>query len=242
MDLEELKRRYQARKGEIERRLAEFKRPKTNQQMFDLLVSCILSSNTKWKSVKKTMDSSKKSGAHLSGTSEEIRPHLGSLSGRYLNKDKLHKLADYIVGARKRFPAVESIVRGILNSRIRFEDGGVPSDRMWKLYKKFSPTEWRRSLEEKGLTSEHLRWFVKTIDGVGDKQASHFLRGIGFDNYAILDTHVLSKLVKCGVIEEKPKSLTHKTYIEIETKMKDFANKQGIPFPHLDLLFWEAEP
>lgn len=86
------------------------------------------------------------------------------------------------------------------------------------------------------------QWFVKNIVGLGYKEASHFLRNIGLgENFAILDRHILKNLKILGVIEKIPTSLTRKKYIEIENKMKEFAQRINIPLSHLDLLFWSKE-
>lgn len=51
------------------------------------------------------------------------------------------------------------------------------------------------------------------------KEASHFLRNVGFgEDIAILDRHILKNLVKLEVINELPKTLTPKLYLEIEEK------------------------
>lgn len=84
-------------------------------------------------------------------------------------------------------------------------------------------------------------WLIKNIKGMGHKEASHFLRNTGFKNLAILDRHILSNLKKHNVIEEIPKSLSKKTYLEIEDKFKKFSKKVKIPIDHLDLLFWYGE-
>ncbi|MBI4167804.1 MAG: N-glycosylase/DNA lyase [Candidatus Aenigmarchaeota archaeon] len=85
-------------------------------------------------------------------------------------------------------------------------------------------------------------WLVKNVKGYGLKEASHFLRNVGFgDDIAILDRHILKNLVRYGVIDEVPKSLTDKKYFEIEEKMRAFAQSAGIPFSHLDLLWWSEE-
>ena len=77
---------------------------------------------------------------------------------------------------------------------------------------------------------------------MGYKESSHFLRNVGFgDDIAILDRHIMKNLVKYGVIEEIPKSLTDKKYLEIEEKMRKFASGVGIPMAHLDLLWWSEE-
>jgi N-glycosylase/DNA lyase len=82
-------------------------------------------------------------------------------------------------------------------------------------------------------------WFVQTIKGIGYKEAGHFLRNIGIGkNLAILDRHILKNLKIYGAINKIPKTLTTKTYLEIEKQMQDFSNKIGIPMSHLDMLFW----
>lgn len=77
---------------------------------------------------------------------------------------------------------------------------------------------------------------------MGYKEASHFLRNIGLaDDLAILDRHILKNLKIFGIIEEIPKSLSKKKYLEIEEKMRNLANEVNIPLSHLDLLFWSKE-
>ncbi len=80
--------------------------------------------------------------------------------------------------------------------------------------------------------------FNKGVKGLGCKEASHFLRNIGFKGYAILDRHILNSLVEFNVIDEIKLPLTGKAYHEIEEKMKLFSNEIGIPMDELDLLLW----
>jgi len=76
------------------------------------------------------------------------------------------------------------------------------------------------------------------VPGFGLKEASHFMRNIGYgDDICILDRHILRKLKQNKVIREIPK-LSRKKYLEIETKMIEFARKNEIPIAALDLLFW----
>jgi N-glycosylase/DNA lyase len=85
-------------------------------------------------------------------------------------------------------------------------------------------------------------WLVKNVKGFGMKEASHFLRNVGFgDNITILDRHILKNMVKYGVISEIPKVLTDKKYLELEAKFIEFAARIGIPPAHLDLVFWSEE-
>lgn len=85
-------------------------------------------------------------------------------------------------------------------------------------------------------------WLVQNIKGYGYKEASHFLRNIGFgENIAILDRHILKHLVDHGVINKVPKSMTPKQYKEIEQKLMEFSGQVNIPPAHLDLLWWSEE-
>jgi len=85
-------------------------------------------------------------------------------------------------------------------------------------------------------------WLVKNITGLGYKEASHFLRNIGFgEEIAILDRHILRNLKNMKVIREIPESLNRTKYMDIEKKMTAFSEKMRIPLSHLDLLLWYKE-
>lgn len=89
--------------------------------------------------------------------------------------------------------------------------------------------------------SEKLREFFafnKGIKGLAYKEASHFLRNIGFTGYAILDKHILNSLLEFRIIDELKTPLKVSEYKEIENKMKLFSNEIGIPMDELDLLLW----
>ena len=89
--------------------------------------------------------------------------------------------------------------------------------------------------------AEKREWIVKNIKGLGYKEASHFLRNIGYKNLAIIDFHILDLLLKNSFIEEKPKSLTKKRYLEIENILRNLAKKLEIDLAELDLYLWYME-
>jgi len=60
-------------------------------------------------------------------------------------------------------------------------------------------------------------------------------------NLAILDRHILKNLKKLSVIENIPGSLSRRSYLDIERKMRDFAEEIGIPMAHLDFVLWYRE-
>ncbi len=82
-------------------------------------------------------------------------------------------------------------------------------------------------------------WMVQNVKGIGFKEASHFLRNIGFEqNLAILDRHILKNLRSLGLIEEIPVSLSRRRYFDIEKKMMEFSEAVQIPMSYLDLVLW----
>ncbi|MHC1609560.1 MAG: N-glycosylase/DNA lyase [Candidatus Methanofastidiosia archaeon] len=82
-------------------------------------------------------------------------------------------------------------------------------------------------------------WLAETIKGIGYKEASHFLRNIGFgDNIAILDRHILNGLAAAHIIDTIPNSITVKRYLEIEKHMRTFAKSIEMPVAHLDFVMW----
>jgi N-glycosylase/DNA lyase len=81
----------------------------------------------------------------------------------------------------------------------------------------------------------------KNIKGIGYKEASHFLRNIGFFGYAILDKHIVRSLYEFGVIESPRPPGTRKRYLEVERRFKEFALEVGISPDELDLLLWSEK-
>ncbi|WP_456472149.1 N-glycosylase/DNA lyase [Methanocaldococcus sp.] len=81
-------------------------------------------------------------------------------------------------------------------------------------------------------------FLVKHVKGLGYKEASHFLRNVGYDNVAIIDRHILRELYENNYIKEIPKSLTKKKYLEIEKILEDIGNKTNLKLSELDLYIW----
>ncbi|GAB5465165.1 MAG: hypothetical protein Kapaf2KO_06010 [Candidatus Kapaibacteriales bacterium] len=79
---------------------------------------------------------------------------------------------------------------------------------------------------------------ISQINGYGLKEASHFMRNIGYRNLAILDRHILKALFECGVIESDTSIGSRNRYLDVENKFAEYSNEIGIPMDELDLLFW----
>lgn len=78
----------------------------------------------------------------------------------------------------------------------------------------------------------------KGIKGIGYKEASHFLRNIGFSGYAILDKHIVNMLFELGVLPTNDKPANRKKYIEIEDRLREFSSEIGIDMDEMDLALW----
>jgi len=83
-------------------------------------------------------------------------------------------------------------------------------------------------------------WLVKNIKGIGYKETSHFLRNIGYTNFAIIDFHIIDLLARYNLIK-KLKSLTKRKYFEIENILKEIAKKLNLNLAELDLYLWYME-
>lgn len=98
-----------------------------------------------------------------------------------------------------------------------------------------------RNLLQSFPDDESRRAFLsdnKDIKGIGLKEASHFLRNIGYRGYAILDKHILNCLCELGVIRRGRRPISPLRYRRIEQKMRAFSERIGIDMDDLDLLLW----
>jgi N-glycosylase/DNA lyase len=79
------------------------------------------------------------------------------------------------------------------------------------------------------------------VNGFGLKEASHFLRNIGHRGLAIIDRHLLTNLVVCGVYDAIPSVATVQRYREVELALLAYSKSVSIDMDELDLLFWCAQ-
>ena len=82
------------------------------------------------------------------------------------------------------------------------------------------------------------QWLVKNIKGLGYKEASHFLRNVGYKNVAIIDRHILKVLYENKIISEIPTALSMKKYIEIEKTLEKIADDEDMNLAELDFYLW----
>jgi N-glycosylase/DNA lyase len=97
-----------------------------------------------------------------------------------------------------------------------------------------------RIILSSGDEQEQRDWIAKNIKGIGYKEASHFLRNVGFTDLAIIDFHIIDLLSRLGLIQ-KPKNLGKKRYLEIEKILRNASRKLNMNLAELDLYMWYAE-
>lgn len=101
----------------------------------------------------------------------------------------------------------------------------------------------RKKLRSFDCAFERRDWLVreKGIKGLGYKEASHYLRNIGFKGYAILDKHVLHCLAELKIIDDPKPPNTRSKYLTVEQKLKHLTTLTQIDFDELDLVLWSMK-
>lgn len=80
-------------------------------------------------------------------------------------------------------------------------------------------------------------WLIQSIKGLGYKEASHFLRNIGYLDYAIIDIHIIQLLKKYDIIPPT-KTITATTYLYLEQQLQCIAQSEQLTLGELDLYLW----
>lgn len=101
----------------------------------------------------------------------------------------------------------------------------------------------RKKLRSFDCHFERRDWLVreKGIKGLGYKEASHYLRNIGYKGYAILDKHVLNCLAELKIIDDPKPPNTRAKYLMVEEKLKQLTEMTRIDFDELDLVLWSMK-
>ncbi|UCH56700.1 MAG: N-glycosylase/DNA lyase [Candidatus Bathyarchaeota archaeon] len=97
----------------------------------------------------------------------------------------------------------------------------------------------KKTVESFGSSREARRWLVENVKGLGWKEASHFLRNVGYLDVAIIDRHIISNMREHGLIEaDGRKGLTRRRYLEYERLLKAVAARVGMTLGEMDLYLW----
>lgn len=97
----------------------------------------------------------------------------------------------------------------------------------------------KKLLRESKSDIDIRNFFAEQIPGLGIKEASHFLRNIGYsDSLAIIDVHMLSFLRIHIFSEMNVIHLTKKMYLRIEQLLRNFVKYHGLNLAIFDLAVW----
>jgi N-glycosylase/DNA lyase len=79
---------------------------------------------------------------------------------------------------------------------------------------------------------------IRLGSGVGPKQASLFLRNVGYGDFAVLDRHVARFMLVRGLMGVEPQLNTLPQYEKAEEAFFAYAATIGVPVVELDLAVW----
>jgi N-glycosylase/DNA lyase len=218
LTIDELTQIYDEKRDEITARLAEFTeigRAASDERLFEELTFCIFTAASSARMGLKSVESLRP--VLMTGSKRQIQRALTSVHrwprsrGAYVYETREYLRKHHGLGLK----------RG--SGRQSGEGPGLRG-----LFSRLADSDLRRD------------FFAANpgVRGLGYKEASHYLRNVGFTGYAILDKHVLSRLAEFGVIDNPKPASTKAKYLGMEEKMKKFAEQIGINFDELDLLLW----
>lgn len=98
-----------------------------------------------------------------------------------------------------------------------------------------------RGILESAVSARHAReLMIRSVIGFGPKQASLFLRRVGYcANLAVLDTHVVDYIKLANGTDIKPNFLSRLTsYEKIEVEFRNIAENFGYTVGCVDLAMW----
>ncbi len=144
---------------------------------------------------------------------------------------KLGRIRRGVAGERALRREIATAIRGL----VRFHN--VKSERIILFRRQVEAIHTRLAAEE-GEPRSLRNHLVREVKGFGLKEASHFLRNVGFRGLAILDAHVLRRLAELGLAELPEGSLTPLAYEDAERGMRRYAEAMGTTVDELDVLWW----
>lgn len=104
------------------------------------------------------------------------------------------------------------------------------------LARKYSSSLKRNIMETDTHTARHF--LVNTFKGIGFKEASHFLRNVGYFDVAIIDRHILRVMDRYKLYRHAQKTITPRYYQELEKRFCRFAESLAMSAGELDLYLW----
>ncbi|MDH5413693.1 MAG: hypothetical protein OEW87_06115 [Flavobacteriaceae bacterium] len=99
-----------------------------------------------------------------------------------------------------------------------------------------------KSLLNNGFDETMVRnKLIENVYGFGLKQATHFLRNIGYSkSLAVIDTHIISflNMISNNSFKKDYKNLTNAKYLELEEMFKKLCNELNVDLSIFDIAVW----
>jgi len=154
---------------------------------------------------------------------------------------------------RLDFKDTASRIKNILKKPVTFQFNGKNYSRRLRFYTKkakyingtleniyLNKLTIKEILNQEDCINETRKNIINYSLGIGPKQASMFLRNIGYySEFAVLDKHVLDYMRLMGLISISGVSFSSiLVYQKIENKLKSYADSYKVNLLHLDLAIW----
>lgn len=95
-------------------------------------------------------------------------------------------------------------------------------------------------LKNSGSEKEARGFLVDNVSGIGLKEASHFLRNIGYSkSLAIVDSHVVAFLMEIGELSDRVTTVTPAVYVRLEEILLNLCNSLGLNMSIFDMAIWK---
>lgn len=194
----------------------------SEEQLWYELVSCILGSRVRYETAKECTNHLKDEGLltipKLLTSSETV--------GVYLIEELNKPLySPYRNGKGSRYPYPKSKSQYIIKTGLEIYKNGFTSVK-----------HILKTSRDENMAREKL---VKICTGIGPKQASLFLRNIGYsENLAILDTHVIHYMDLLGMRDRKTRINTMNEYSKHENILLFYADSLNKTLATMDIAIW----
>lgn len=155
--------------------------------------------------------------------------------------------------SKSDFKVIEALIRNTLEKPVQFKfNEKVYSRRLRFFLKKgnyiidtikniyLNDLTIKKILKNCCCVNESRKNIIKYTSGLGPKQASMFLRNIGFySDFAVLDKHVIDYMRLIGITCISETNFSNiSLYQKVESKLKSYAEINNLNLLHLDLAIW----
>jgi len=98
--------------------------------------------------------------------------------------------------------------------------------------------DFRERILSAGGEIEARDWLVRNVPGLGYKEASHFMRNVGFLEVGILDRHIVRSLHEIGSLSTPEPPTSRERYLQKERVLVELAKEASMLPGELDLYLW----